>query len=135
MCAVSPLAPHGWRANPTNERSSRSMLRGLRCMALVGIIWAVGVTIADAHVESIDELTRQLLTLNAKVRLGDAAALAALENVAAARQARLEALIAEHPELVLRGALSATARASLPPSVQPRIEEAQSLEGDLEILH
>jgi hypothetical protein len=84
---------------------------------------------------SVEDLTRQLRALGARYQRGDATALGALAAVAATRQQRLAGLIADHPETVLRQALSSVERAALPPAVQPYVEEEQSVDGDLEVIH
>jgi gametolysin peptidase M11/alpha-galactosidase-like protein len=115
------------------------MFRVLTFTLLVGLTLDVGTGLAAGSQESIDDLTRQLMTLNVQSQKGDATAranaLAALVSVAAARQERLAALIADHPDVVLRQALSASARAALAPTAQPYVEEEQTVEGELEVLH
>lgn len=94
---------------------------------------------ADASQATAGALTRQLMTLHVQSQQGDAVtrsnALAGLVDVAAARQERLAALIAEHPEVVLGQALSAQARAALPAGVQAYLEKEEDAEGELEVLH
>jgi hypothetical protein len=113
--------------------------RILVSLLLGGLTLDVGTSLAGGGHDSVDDLTRQLLTLSAQSQRGDAAAramaLTALVSVAATRQERLAALIADHPDLVLRHALPGAVRATLPPAAQPYIEEEQEIEGELEVLH
>ncbi|HEV8441398.1 MAG TPA: zinc-dependent metalloprotease family protein [Methylomirabilota bacterium] len=115
------------------------MLRVLTGALLIALTLDVGTSLAGGSHDSIGDLTRQLAGLNVEAQRGDAEtrnrALDALVKVAAARQQRLAASIADHPEVVLRHALSAKMRASLPSAVQGYIEEQLTTEGDLEVLH
>lgn len=58
-----------------------------------------------------------------------------LSNVATARQQFLAALIESDPGEVLRVAVPAALRSSLPPEVQAYVEEEVTVEGLLEVLH
>jgi NPCBM-associated, NEW3 domain of alpha-galactosidase len=91
---------------------------------------------ADPAAES---LTQDLVALHALYRQAGAAEQARhlrhLRSTAAARQQLLAALIEYNPGEVLRVALPADLRASLPPAVQTYVEEAVAVEGELEVLH
>jgi MG2 domain-containing protein len=84
-------------------------------------------------------LTHSLVTLSARYQLADSAEqpqlLSQLLTVAVARERLVATLIEDNPGAVLRVAVPAHLRASLPPAVQDYIEEEVELEGVLEILH
>ena len=88
---------------------------------------------------SATELTRRLLALHAEWQRGDeearAAAMKSLVNVAAAREQRLLELIVDQPDAVLREAMPARTRASLPAAIRGFVETEETLEGDLEVFH
>jgi hypothetical protein len=115
------------------------VFRVLVSLLLGGLTLDVGTSLAGGSRDSVEDLTRQLLTLHVQSQRGVAVArttaLTALVSVAATRQDRLAALIADHPDLVLRHALPSAVRATLAPAVQPYIEEEQEVEGELEVLH
>jgi hypothetical protein len=86
-----------------------------------------------------ESLTQDLVILGMRHQLADPAAQARLlsQLLAAAteRRALLTALIEDDPGEVLRMALPADLRASLPPVVQALVEEEMEVEGELEVLH
>lgn len=98
-----------------------------------------GTTPADGFRETLHELTGQLTTLNVEYQRGDAAkrasVIAAQLRAAAAREQQLAKLITDRPGVVLRHALSAKVRATLPPAVQAHVEEELTTDGELEVLH
>lgn len=113
------------------------------CLLFLLIFFAAGPfsLAAQSNVpsESPEGLTSSLVSLN--VQHGKAPAstkasvLAKLQKVAAARNQLLASLIDENPEAVLKVALPAAHRRSLPASVQSYVEEEVELDGDIEILH
>jgi hypothetical protein len=84
-------------------------------------------------------LTQDLVALSTRHQLADPAEKAQLLHtlltVATERQQLLAALVEDDPGEVVRVALPADLRASLPPAVQALVEEEVDLEGALEILH
>jgi Gametolysin peptidase M11/NPCBM-associated, NEW3 domain of alpha-galactosidase len=79
--------------------------------------------------------TRATLTALAE-RLADAkATVSERVEAAKARQKRLVALIVESPGLVLRHAIAAKLRASVPSDARQYLEEHVTTDGDLEVLH
>src|SRR5262245_56239061 len=78
-----------------------------------------------------DQATARLTALAAQNR---GAASPDLLAVAQDRAAAVAAMMDEDPEGVLRVALSTAVRNSLPASVQPLIEQATDVEGDLEVV-
>jgi hypothetical protein len=87
----------------------------------------------EALKQEVEGLTQ---TLNA---LGSGRSMATrstadLVTTAATRKQHLKALIESNPGEVLRHAISPDVRASLPPDVQPYIEEHVEIEGELEVL-
>src|SRR5262249_8719418 len=129
---------------PIREAAARlpgggNMFRLLTSVLLFGLTLNVSTSFAGGSHQSLAQLNSQLMTLNAQTQRGDAAARAdamnALLSVATAREQQLAALIADHPDVVLRNALSAEARNALPSAVQAHVEEQLSIEGELEVLH
>ncbi|HSF34367.1 MAG TPA: NEW3 domain-containing protein [Candidatus Tectomicrobia bacterium] len=86
-----------------------------------------------------ERLTHTLVNLNAQYHQEGPAEqtklLNDLRSVAAPRQRLFSRLIEDNPAEVLRLALPAAIRASLPPAVKPYIEEEEVLTGELEVLH
>ncbi len=148
--------------NPTTHHlTTNSCARGARlartALALLGALVLSGVSLDTPEVfghgsngpaktpvtqssqGSAGELTRRLLALHAEWERGDeqarAAGMTALANIAAARQQRLVELIGDDPGAVLRDAMPAQVRASLPAAVQTLVETEETLEGDLEVFH
>jgi hypothetical protein len=109
------------------------MQRVLTCLLLALTLHPCTST-AGASAPSVEELTQRLLSLHAESQQG-VAARGALVSAAAAREQRLSELMADHPDVVLRHAMSASQRSALPADVQPHVEEEQQLEGVLEVLH
>jgi hypothetical protein len=62
-------------------------------------------------------------------------ALRDLLAVASARQQRLAALIEDDPGAVIKAAMTASARAALPPEALRYVEEDVTLDGELDVLH
>lgn len=113
------------------------MLRILTIALLTALTLNVNTSFAGGATVSIAELTSQLRTLTVDSQRGDAAArtsaLRTLTSAAAAREQQLAAMIADHPDVVLRHAVSAQTRATLPPEVQAYVEENVALDGTLEV--
>src|SRR5262245_9820492 len=89
---------------------------------------------------SLDGLTQRLLDLQGQHQRaadpdGKRKALGDLVAVAAARQQQLAALIEQQPGAALKAAMTARARAALPPEVTRYVEEDVTLEGELDVLH
>jgi hypothetical protein len=118
-------------------------------LCILGLtLWATA-GLAQAHAPSskpasrphprAESLTQDLLALGMRHQLADPAAqaqlLSQLLTVATERHALLAALSEDNPEEVLRMALPADLRASLPPAVQALVEEEMEVEGELEVLH
>lgn len=86
-----------------------------------------------------EQLTQSLVALNAQYHLAGPSARgqahANLLSVAATRYQLLVSLVEQDPAVVLRIALPASLRASLPPAVQALVEDEVELEGDFEVLH
>jgi len=86
-----------------------------------------------------ENLTQDLVALSTRHQLADPAEkaqlLPTLLTVATERQQLLAALAENDPGEVVRVALPADIRASLPPVVQAVVEEELEIEGKLEILH
>src|SRR5262249_33885166 len=86
-----------------------------------------------------ERLTQDLVAKNARYHLAGPTEQAPLLNdlltVAAERQQLLAALMEDDPGEVLRVALAAAIRASLPPAVRDYIEEEVEVEGKLEVLY
>jgi hypothetical protein len=114
------------------------MFRVLTSALLFSITLVAGTAQAGAA-ESLAEVSRRLMTLSVESQRGDVVArddaMKAQLSVAVAREQQLAALIADHPEVVLRHALPADMRASLPSTVQAHVEEELTSEGELEVLH
>ncbi len=115
------------------------MLRIPMTALLVALTLGVGTSRPAESRESLAELTKELSTLNVDVQRGDAtrraSAMRKLLTTAQAREQRLLAMIADRPDLVLRHAVPAEVRATLPRDVQDHVEEHLVLEGDLEVLY
>ncbi len=119
------------------------------CLAALGI--ALSVVPAAAHgpvapaasngpgPAGAHPLTRLVVDLALRLRQADHAARPALLSdliaAARARRARLEALVDEHPEEVLRSALSEPERALLPAEAQAYIEDEETAEGIVDVFH
>jgi hypothetical protein len=115
----------------------------------VGLVLSVvaGTGIGHAHDENgtppaeplrVDAAQRETrATLTAlTARLTDVrATLAERVDAAKARQERLASLIADDPGLVLRHALAAKVRSSLPSDARQYLEEHVTADGELEVLH
>ena len=86
-----------------------------------------------------ERLTQTLVALHAQHQLADsteqARLLSNLLTVASARQQLLTELIEDNPAEVLRVAVPAHLRASLPPAVRDYVEEEVEIKGVLEVLH
>ena len=86
-----------------------------------------------------ESLIQALVALNARHQLAGPAErselLNELERVAAERQQLLASFIQDHSDEVLRLALPQGLRSSLPDQVQAYLEEQQTVEGELEVLH
>lgn len=110
---------------------------GLAVAAQIG--FAQNVQPAESSNDTAERLTRTLSDLNIRHRgatAGDRARLSGdLLSVAASRQQLLSEIIQDDPGAVLRAAVPAGFRASLPPAVQAYVEEEIDAEGELEILH
>src|SRR5262245_29117883 len=111
-----------------------------------GLAWAhdgsssSATSAAPELTRGIAGLTNRLLDLQTKHDRaadldGKKTTLRDLVAVAAAREQRLAALVQDHPAEVIRAALSAKARAALPPEVSKYVEEDVTLEGELDVLH
>jgi hypothetical protein len=86
-------------------------------------------------VDAAQRETRATLTA-LTARLTDVrATLAERVDAAKARQERLASLIADDPGLVLRHALAAKVRSSLPSDARQYLEEHVTADGELEVLH
>src|SRR5262245_39587832 len=114
------------------------MLRSLTCLLLICSVLPVTLTPAGAHGDRVDELTRQLKSLQAQSQ-GTApaseVARGALRITAIERRDALLALMTDRPDEVVRHRLSSSERAALPADVQDLIENDEDTEGDLEVLH
>ena len=91
-------------------------------------------------VRALDTMTQRLLSLQAQhySSANDEAKRDALRDllaVAAARQQRLAGLIEGDPGAVRRAALAAHERAALPREALRYVEEAVTVEGELDVLH
>ncbi|MGH8065371.1 MAG: MG2 domain-containing protein [Candidatus Entotheonellia bacterium] len=111
---------------------------GMALFATAGLAFAQTTPPAGPNAAA-ERLTHTLVALLTQYQGASAAAhgqlLGNLLTVAAARQRLLATLIEDNPGEVLRVALPAAIRGSLPPAVQAYIEEVVELEGELEILH
>ena len=108
-------------------------------LAFGGFVLFPGPAAAAGSHDSTGELTRQFLARHAEWAREDskaqAAGMKALVSLAALRQQRLAEMMADHPDLVLRDALPAATRASLPSQLQGYVETEETIDGELEILH
>jgi hypothetical protein len=111
---------------------------GIALFATAGLALAQTTPSAGPNAAA-EGLTHTLVTLSARYQLADSAEqprlLRQLLTVAAGRQQLLGTLIEDNPAEVLRLAVPAHLRASLPPAVQDYVEEEVELEGVLEVLH
>ncbi len=136
------------RRRPIDAIGPRACLRSHRAPALLLLgpilLIAAGTSLAQPAASpgpnaSAQSLTQTLLALQARYQSADAAERAQLEGellaVAATRQQVLTGLVEADPAAVLRVAVPAGLRASMPAEVQVYIEEEVSVEGVLEILH
>src|SRR5438093_6289421 len=100
---------------------------------------AVGLALAQRPPSTAQSLTETLVALNVRLRTAGPADRAALSSrllgVVAARQKTLAALVEGHPDEVLRVALPAAVRSTLPSTVWPYIEQEAALEGVVLVLH
>jgi len=131
----------------TAARHTRSRLRPpVVALLLFFLTLAVGAEISVAEKAatpapnaSPESLTHTLVALTVRYQLADpseqAQLLGDLLTVAAARQQLLVELLEDDPGEVLRLALPANLRTSLPPAVQVYVEEEVETEGTLEVLH
>ena len=89
--------------------------------------------------DSAEHLTHALLTLHGRYQQAHPAErvllMSDLQTIAAKRQQLLAALIEDDPGEVLRVAIPAAVRTSLPPTVQAYVEEEVEGEGELEVLY
>src|SRR3989304_2039241 len=129
---------------PKSHARSRVRSSVAPLLLALGLAVAAQVGLAQkAHpAESYDgaeRLTRSLGELNVRHRGATAAERArlsgALLSVAASRLQLLSDIIQDDPKAVLRAAVSAEFRASLPPAVWEYVEEEMDVEGGLEVLH
>jgi hypothetical protein len=109
---------------------------GLAVAAQVGL--AQKAHPAESY-DGAERLTRSLGELTVRHRGATAAERARLSgdllSVAASRLQLLSDIIQDDPKAVLRAAVSAEFRASLPPAVWEYVEEETDVEGELEVLH
>jgi hypothetical protein len=95
--------------------------------------------VTPALVAEAESLIQALVALNARYQQAGPAErselLDELERVAAERQQLLASFIQDHSDEVLRLALPRGLRSSLPDQVQAYLEEQQTVEGELEVLH
>ena len=119
---------------------------GLVSLCLLGLMLWATAGLAQAHQAPASKphplaanLTQDLVALSTRHQLADPAEqaqlLRTLITVGTERQQLLAALVADDPGEVVRVALPADLRASLPPAVQALVEEELEVEGKLEILH
>ena len=110
---------------------------GLAVAAQIG--FAQNVQPAESSNDTAERLTRTLSDLNIRHRGAAPAERARLSgdllSVAASRQQLFSEIIQDDPGAVLRAAVPADFRASLPPAVRAYVEEEIDAEGELEILH
>jgi hypothetical protein len=134
---------------PTNEARRRL---GYTVLAVGFIVLALFVMVpqelglAQDRAISAEEreteaaaLTHALLQLNLKHQLASPSERARLHDelltLARNRHQDLAALIEKNPKAVLRLAIPADSRATLPPEVQALVEQEVTEEGELEVLH
>jgi len=95
--------------------------------------------VTPALAAEAESLIQALVALNARYQLAGPAErsqlLDELERVATERQQLLASLIEDHSDEVLRLALPQGLPSSLPNQVQAYLEEQQTVEGELEVLH
>ncbi len=119
---------------------------GLAGLCLLGLMLWATAGLSQAHQAPppkpnplAENLTQDLVALSTRHQLAapaeKAQLLYTLLTVATERQQLLAALVEDDPNEVIRVALPADLRASLPPAVQALVEEEVDLEGALEILH
>jgi NPCBM-associated, NEW3 domain of alpha-galactosidase len=119
---------------------------GLVSLCLLGLMLWATTELSQAHQAPspkppplAENLTQDLVALSTRHQLADPAEKAQLLHtlltVATERQQLLAALAENDPGEVVRVALPADLRASLPPAVQALVEDELEVEGELEILH
>ncbi|HET7873904.1 MAG TPA: NEW3 domain-containing protein [Methylomirabilota bacterium] len=123
-----------------DRRARFSLLRSATAAVLLALLLATGAVPAWAQPASSPEtLTQSLVSLGTQYRTARPAhqpqALQNLLNVAAARRQQLLRLMESDPAAVLRVAVPAPVRASLPPQAQGYVEQEVKLDGELEVLH
>lgn len=114
-------------------------------LLLAGLLPAPAATAAApspvqaAKAARAEELTAALPDLSSRYRAASTderpARLAEIVAAATERKTLLSALIASDPGAVLRLALPATVRASLPPQAQSHVEQQVELEGELQVFY
>jgi hypothetical protein len=125
----------------SSRRSSRTRFQTRPCVVALFLAISLAV-LADTGLAQNDsssrEQTQTLIALNSRYQRAGAAERAALLDellvVAATRRQALAALVENDPAEVLRIALTADIRDTLPPAVQRAVEEFVQIEGDLEVL-
>jgi len=118
--------------------SFRFIVTGLLTVGMAFFV-AVGLALAQRPPSTAQSLTDTLVALNARLQTAAPAERAALSSrllgVVATRQKTLAALVEGHPDEVLRVALPAAVRSTLPSTVWPYIEQEAALEGVVLVLH
>lgn len=108
-------------------------------LAAVSAIIAVPDTVFGGPSVSVEQMTQSLISVYIRYQNAPSAEQATLLNellrVAADREKELAKLMESDPKEVLRLAVSASLRGSMPPSVQAFIEEHVDLGGTMLILH
>ncbi len=123
-----------------------SLFRCAFAVLLFGFVLLAGASpgfaqdpVTPALAAEAETLTQALVALNARYQLAGPAErsqlLDELERVAAERQRLLASFIQDHSDEVLRLALPQELRSSLPDQVQAYLEEEQTVEGEIEVLH
>src|SRR6266849_3903393 len=123
------------------RRSSRMRFQPGLCVGALFLAISLAL-VADTGLAQNDsssrELTQTLIALNSRYQRAGAAEQAALLDellvVAATRRQALAALVENDPAEVLRIALKADIRDTLPRVVQTAVEEFVQIEGNLEVL-
>ena len=121
----------------TSCTRSLIVFRSAVAVTMMALLLALGVTPVwaqagsrPAAAPSVESLTQSLVGL-----AHQQAPLQTLRNAATARRQRLLGLIESDPAAVLRVAIPASVRASLPAAIQPDVEEEVALDGELQVFH